>query len=146
MISKEKKERLFELNLEKDLKELGYLLKNMAFEKDEEENFYSILLNGNIVIYFDEYKFFNPIISFFNKGIPVSLLTKPEKINILMQSNYLRAKHDEKKLEEYKTKIRHLLELEPNLKITKIAEELGITRQAIYKNLELKKFIDSLKK
>lgn len=147
MISKGKKEKHFKLNLEKDLKTLGYNLNDMSFEKNEEDNIYSFLLHGTTVIYFDEYKFFEYFIQFFNQGIKVCILGKPIEINNSVKAeNYLRAEYDRKNLEGYKEKIRQLLEVDKKTSITAIAQELGITRQGLYKNLELKKYIDTLKK
>lgn len=146
MISKEKKEKSFRLNLEKDLEKIDYKLSDMCFEKDEENNAYNFLLNGNIVVYFDDYSFGGQFIHFYNKGIHIISITKPREISkYIKPDNYLRAEHDKRNLEEYKSKIRQLILVDKKIKITQIAEELGITRQAIYKNTDLKKFIDSLK-
>ena len=62
------------------------------------------------------------------------------------KKSYIREQHDKKKLEQYKEKISKLLEIDKKISITKIAESIGITRQAIYKNIELNVFIENIKK
>ena len=146
MISKEKKERLFELNLENDLKKMGYELSKMHFDKDETSNTYNFFINGNIIVHFDEYNFTEDYINFYNKGIFVVSLVNPTIIKASNSNNsYLRKEKDLKKLKRNKEKIRQLITVDKNIKISEIAKELEITRQGLYKNQELMNLINELK-
>lgn len=115
-----------------------------------------IIESLDITIYFDKFEINKNknYIDFFNNNKYVmmigknSQLSKVDKIGkpAIRKKNYIREEHDKKKLTEYKEKISKLLEVDKKISITKIAENLGITRQAIYKNIELNLFIEKMKK
>jgi len=147
MKSKETQEKHFKLNLENDLKKFGYKLSEMHFDKDETSNTYNFLINGNIIVRFDDYRFLKDFIQFYNKGICTVSLVNPISIKASSSNNsYLRKEKDLKRLEKNKEKIRQLISVDNTIKIPQIAEELGITRQGLYKNQELMNLINELKK
>ncbi len=110
----------------------------------------------NITIYFDKFEIGknNDYIDFFREEKFImsiyknSQISKVDKIGkpATRKKSYIREEHDKKKLEEYKEKISKLLEVDKKISITKIAQNLGITRQAIYKNTEINVFIEKMKK
>jgi len=65
-----------------------------------------------------------------------------DKVNKI---SYLREEKDLERLEDNKKKISKLLLSDNKLTINEIAKELGMTRQAIYKNKNLKTYIDGLR-
>lgn len=145
-MTKKQLEKHFKITLEKDLKTLGYSMDLMGFEKLEDNNLYCISIENNSVLYFDNFNNINGFLNFYIKEIKVFSLCKKTIVDTFKKSkNYIKSEHDEKNLKIYKEKIRQLIKVDKKIKITEIAKELGITRQAIYKNLELKKFIENLK-
>ena len=110
----------------------------------------------DITIYFDKFEINKNknYIDFFNNNKYIMMigknrqLSKVEKIGkpAVKKKSYIREEHDKQKLEHYKEKISKLLEVDKKISITKIAQNLGITRQAIYKNIELNVFIENMKK
>lgn len=130
--------------VKEDMKEIYY------FKKEEEV--YEVYLDDlATVIFFDDFRMIdNRFLYFFKDGKTVTIIRQLNKVvkekKVVVKTKYIKADYDKKNLDEYKNKIRQLLKVDKKIKITEIANELGITRQAIYKNKELKSFIDSLKK
>jgi len=134
---------IFERDLTRYLTVFGY----KGFRLELEEGIYSLFL-GNFFIYFDDFQFVEPdFLIFKREKNSICYLCKNKEVDTNTKNpQHIRADYDKKNLEEYKTKIRQLFKVDKKIKITEIAKELKITRQAIYKNLELKKFIENLKK
>lgn len=139
--------KIFESELERHLNELGY----GGFILDFEDNIYNLSFpNLPFSIFFDDFEFFSQptFLNFYlNKSKILSLWDISEQESFINQSTkHIKDDFNKKRLEENQQKIKHILETNKKISITKIAEELGITRQAIYKNADLKKFIDDIKK
>ena len=138
--------KVFENYLEMHLNELGY----GGFILEFEDNIYTLSFpNLPFSIYFDDYIFYpNPtFLNFYLNELKIlSLWDMSEQECFINQSTkHIKSDFNKKQLEANKEKIRQLLEVDKNIKITKIAEELGMTRQGLYKNQELIKLIKSLK-
>ena len=152
--NQERLKKSFLGELEKHLIFLGY----EGYELETRDNlgyeYYRLALKTEpVVIYFDCYDFTKTTISFLHftlQGIMTATLFKIFKKNKKSIENtkvtHIKEKFNREQLELKKEKIRQLIEVDKTIKITKIAEELGITRQSLYKNIELKNFIDRLKK
>lgn len=144
--------KVFEETLKKHLKFLGYSLNENDLEEGENEtgNFYRLFI-GAFTLYFDDYRYYDehlPFIAFLKQGFQIGCLF-PNSYNptskTIIQRKHIKDDFNKEQLKLNKEKIRQLLEVDKTLSITAIAQELGITRQAIYKNTDLKKFIDNLK-
>ncbi len=62
------------------------------------------------------------------------------------KNEYLRKENDLKRLIENKKMIKKMITENKKISIAELAKNLNITRQALYKNKELKNLIDELKK
>ena len=139
--------------LEKHLIFLGY----EGYELETRENlgyeYYRLALRTEpVVIYFDCYDFTKTTISFIHftlQGIMTATLFKIFETNKKSIENkkvtHIKEKFNREQLELKKEKIRQLIEVDKTMKITKLAEELGMTRQGLYKNQELMEFIKKIK-
>ncbi len=151
MMEKEKQKRLnkkhFEMHLNHLIKELGYDYYQLELEEDT----YNIVFkNENFSIFFDDFNFIEPyFLHFFMKGTKIFTLwkkeTHPQNEMKPNKMSYLREEKDLKRLKENKEKINKLIQINKKISITNIAQELGITRQGLYKNQELMELINKLK-
>ena len=136
--------KIFESNLERHLKLLGYSNYQLEFE----EGVYNLVFqNEPMSIFFDNFEFLQPyFLSFYIKGFKAFTLWKKD---VIIQPNqgksHIKDDYNKNKLKENKEKIRQLFAVDKNIKITKIADELGMTRQGLYKNQELIELINKLK-
>ena len=136
--------KIFESNLERHLKLLGYSNYQLEFE----EGVYNLVFqNEPMSIFFDDFEFLKPyFLSFYIKGFKAFTLWKKDEIIQTNQGkSHIKDDYNKNKLKENKEKIRQLFAVDKNIKITKIAEELGMTRQGLYKNQELIELINKLK-
>lgn len=136
--------KIFESNLERHLKLLGYSNYQLEFE----EGVYNLVFqNEPMSIFFDDFEFLKPyFLSFYIKGFKAFTLWKKDEIIQPNQGkSHIKDDYNKNKLKENKEKIRQLFAVDKNIKITKIAEELGMTRQGLYKNQELIELINKLK-
>ena len=136
--------KIFESNLERHLKLLGYSNYQLEFE----EGVYNLVFqNEPMSIFFDNFEFLQPyFLSFYIKGFKAFTLWKKDEIIQPNQGkSHIKDNYNKNKLKENKEKIRQLLEVDKTLSITAIAQELGITRQGLYKNQELIELINKLK-
>jgi DNA-binding phage protein len=156
----EKREKRFIRDLSNKLKKLGYTKfsiekikkqsdKELYDIKKNEEIYLLILEDLGLFIYCDDFEpVYDYYLGFYRNDKLIAQISKKSKVDTLektIKTQHIKANYDKKNLEGYKTKIRQLLEVDKKIKITEIAKELGITRQAIYKNKELLSFIKSLK-
>ncbi len=136
--------KIFESNLERHLKLLGYSNYQLEFE----EGVYNLVFqNEPMSIFFDDFEFLKPyFLSFYIKGFKAFTLWKKDEIIQPNQGkSHIKDDYNKNKLKENKEKIRQLFAVDKNIKITKIADELGMTRQGLYKNQELIELINKLK-
>lgn len=136
--------KIFESNLERHLKLLGYSNYQLEFE----EGVYNLVFqNEPMSIFFDDFEFLKPyFLSFYIKGFKAFTLWKKDDIIQPNQGkSHIKDDYNKNKLKENKEKIRQLFAVDKNIKITKIADELGMTRQGLYKNQELIELINKLK-
>lgn len=136
--------KIFESNLERHLKLLGYSNYQLEFE----EGVYNLVFqNEPMSIFFDDFEFLKPyFLSFYIKGFKAFTLWKKDDIIQPNQGkSHIKDDYNKNKLKENKEKIRQLLEVDKTIKITQIAKELEMTRQGLYKNKELMELINKLK-
>ena len=136
--------KIFESDLERHLKLLGYNHYQLEFE----EGVYNLVFqNEPMSIFFDNFGFLEPyFLSFYIKGSKAFTLWKKDEIIQANQvKSHIKDDYNKNKLKENKEKIRQLLLVDKTIKITKIAKELNITRQGLYKNQELMEVINKLK-
>lgn len=136
--------KIFESNLERHLKLLGYSNYQLEFE----EGVYNLVFqNEPMSIFFDDFEFLKPyFLSFYIKGFKAFTLWKKDDIIQPNQGkSHIKDDYNKNKLKENKEKLRQLLEVDKTIKITQIAKELEMTRQGLYKNKELMELINKLK-
>ncbi len=141
-----KSDKNFEENLIKALNSLGY--SDFNLELGENDLYNLIFKKDPISLRFDNFRYIgNSFIMFEYKGQDTLALWKKEtNKEIIIVNTHIKSTYNLKKYEENIEKIRKLIKVDKIESITEIAKNLGMTRQALYKNKELKKYIDNLKK
>ncbi len=117
-------------------------LKKEKLEKAKKKNYYS---ENPKNLKEENNKLFDELLSL-REAVSFVLGSHHERMKHEKNINYLRQIKDEIRLEETKTKITNYLKDSPNMSISQLARNLKMSRQALYKNKELKDLIQNLKK